>query len=251
MRNSHLHLNFRSTLLPIAAFLLVSPNALDAQIEDGAVPQAIEDISDASAPAPYAEFQYATVTGTSNVINVTMLPVVSSSGAITYKNLTLQFNVSSSGAITVASGSPKVVAAPVPQAANFLAGTYVGPSTVNGGENLITVSSPGGTAGGATEWSLAAPTGANSCTYPDSATWYVGPIASNPLASRLAKANITSTAYRYGILGSQPCVQSDYWAAGNILGFSQTGNKLTIVSFSYGGTEDYSTPQAQITYTLK
>lgn len=209
-------------------------------------------VSAGAQEAPYAEFQYATITGTNNVINVTMLPVVSESGAIVYENMTLQFEVSFSGAITLAPGSPTLVAAPTPQISSFEAGTYDGPSSVEGGNAVISVFGPGVTIGGATEWSIAAvSTGGSGCAYPPSATFYVGPITSNPLYSRLNKAGITSTAYSYGIIGSNACVPNGYWYSGGLIGLSQTNGALTIVSFSDGADTDYSTPKDQITYTLK
>jgi hypothetical protein len=202
--------------------------------------------------APYAEFQYATVTGSSNVINVTMLPVVTESGAVVYRNMTLQFEVSSTGAITLAPGSPTVVAAPTPQISSFEAGNYVGPSTIGYGEAFVSISGPGVTVGGSTEWSLAASTGAWDCTYPSSATFYVGPITSNPLYSRLKAAGITSANYNYGIIGEGPtCFPGNAWYAGSLIGLSQTGSTLTLVSFTEHPNVDYSIPQDQITYTLK
>jgi hypothetical protein len=106
------------------------------------------------------------------------------------------------------------------------------------------------TSGGATEWSLAQ-SGTAACAYPYSATWYVGPISDNPLYTRLKKATITSSAYNYGILGAYGGCGGNDWTTGNLLGFAQTGKTLTIVSFTYAGTEDSATPIAQITYTLK
>ncbi len=116
------------------------------------------------------------------------------------------------------------------------------------GAALITVSGPGVAPGGATEWSLAATTGANGCTYPSSATWYVGPLSSSPLASRLAAAKITSTALSYGVIGGEECFYT--WPNNALIGLSQTGNKITIVSFTLNGV-DYNVPVDQISYTLQ
>ena len=68
------------------------------------------------------------------------------------------------------------------------------------------------------------------CTYPSSATWYVGPIANSPLAARLKAAGITSTAWSYGVTGGEACYNN--WPDNTLIGLSQTGNKLTIVSFT-------------------
>ena len=208
------------------------------------------DLEAATTLTDYAEFQYATLTGTTNTINATMVPVVIGT-TTTYKNITIPVTVSATGVITL--GVPTVVASPVVQAANFKAGTYLAPSNMFSGAGLIVVTGPGVTAGGATEWSSAVAAGANSCTYPVAATWYVGAptAANNPLAARLKKAGITSTAYSYGILGGSGAGCPDnHWDPGTLIGASQTGNGLTLVSFSYAGTNtDYNVPQESLLFT--
>jgi hypothetical protein len=132
---------------------------------------------------------------------------------------------------------------------SFKAGNYVGPVNIGGGKASITVSGPGVTEAGTTAWSLASSPGAWGYTYPNSATWYTGPIASNPLAARLQAAKITSTDYSYGMVGSESWTEDGTWYTGTLIGVSQIGNTLTIVSFTTGG-KDYSTPVDSITYTL-
>jgi hypothetical protein len=201
----------------------------------------------AGAQTPDVLLQYSTLTGSGDTITAAWVPVVTDKGT-TYKNITLLFEVSSEGVLTLAPGYPKVVASPTNLVSSFKAGKYVGPSTILGGEAKITVSGPGVTAGGATEWTLAATAGANGCTYPSTATWYVGPIASSPLEARLKKAGITSTAWYYGVIGVGNC--NNNWVADNLIGLSQVGNTITIVSFTYDGSEDHPEPLDQITYTV-
>jgi len=242
-------LKFWMALPAIAIAATTAPNKARAQNEDLAPSQA-------NTSTPYAEVQYATLTGSTDVINVTMLPLVTPTG-IVYKNVTvpLAVSVSSAGVVTLTAGTPTVVTAPTPVVSNFVAGPYVGPGVTGSAETqLLTLAGPGVTSGGATEWSITTRPGATGCTFPTTATFYVGPLAGNPLYPRLQKAGINSTAYSYGVMGSQICGgegASDWWYQGNIVGFSQTGNALTIVSFTYDESEDYSTPQAQITYTLQ
>ncbi len=204
---------------------------------------------EAATTTPYALFQYSTMTGSGNTITIGRVPVVNSSGATNYYDVTIEFTVSSTGTLALASGYPKITASPNLITAGFKAGKYVGPSTVLSGNAIINVSGPGVASGGATEWSLAAASGANAYTYPCSATWYVGTLTSNPLYSRLKAAGITSTAWSYGVIGAAGCALESYnWAPDGLIGLSQNGNTITIVSFSYDGT-DYSTPRDQITYT--
>jgi hypothetical protein len=172
------------------------------------------------------------------------VPVIDSSGKTSYKDITLLFDVDSAGNVTLASGYPKVIPSPTSLVSSFRAGKYIGPGSDS--NFIAAVSGPGITAGGATEWSLAAVSGTSYYAYPKSAAWYVGPITSNPLAARLKAAGITSTAWSYGIAGSTcGCSQ---WLADTLIGVSQTGNALTIVSFTSNG--DHSQPVDQITYTL-
>jgi hypothetical protein len=211
-----------------------------------------EQIVIAPAPPLSAQFQYATLTATTNTINATFVPVTLANGTVAYENLTIPFSVSqdAKGNIVVTAGTIGVVPSPMTQTNGFIAGNYVGPG--GGMAQLLTLSSPGVTSSGATEWSVSVSPGATGCTDPTSATFYVGPLTSNPLYNpRLKNANITLTDYSYGIAGEPPtCGSGSGWfGPGSILGFAQTGNALTIVSFTYE-TYDQSTPGNQITYTL-
>ena len=201
--------------------------------------------SQSTATPPYSLFEYSTLTGSGNTITASWVPIVTATGTTIYKDITLQFDVDSAGNLTLAPGFPQVTPSPALNVANFQAGKYVGLNTYcPSGQATITVSGPGVAPGGATEWSLGA---SCSYSYPSSATWYVGNIANNPLAARIKNAGITSTAWSYGI-GSGYNVYG-HWAAGSLLGFSQTGNAITIATFTSGGV-DHNTPIDQITYTL-
>jgi hypothetical protein len=240
MNSIGMRLNFRRRFARLAAIVLTSTAAWLS-------PAVAQTSEPAATTPPYALFQYATLTGSNNTINATWLPVVSSTGTTSYVNVTLQFKVSASGALILELGYPKVVPAPTPLVSSFIAGNYVGPSNILSGNAMVTVAGPGITIDGSTEWSLATSSGANGCTYPDSATWYVGPIANSPLAARLQAAGITSTDWSYGV-GDSPC--GGEWPANSLLGFSQIGNSLTIVNFTQSG-KDYPMPVDQIVYTLK
>lgn len=217
---------------------------LDPQYDTNGLP--IEKIT----VTPNSMFQYSSLTGSGNTIIATRVPVVTSTGAMIYKDVTLLFAVSAVGNLTLTAGYPKVVASPGLLVSAFKAGKYVGPSTNLEGAAKITVSGPSIGAGGTTIWSIAASTGAHACTYPSSATWYVGPLASNPLYARIKAVGITSTAYSYGI-GSAVCYAELYyrWTNDTLIGVNQIGNTITIVSFTHDDS-DLSYPIDQITYTL-
>src|SRR5947209_19463219 len=50
---------------------------------------------------PFASFQFATVTGSTNTLNAAFLPVVNASGATVLENVTVQFGFNSSGQLIV------------------------------------------------------------------------------------------------------------------------------------------------------
>jgi hypothetical protein len=177
--------------------------------------------------------------------------VVTATGVTVYENLTLQFNVDANGNLTIASGFPQIIPSPLILTSGFKPGTYAGPSTVLGGKALITISGPGVTDGGATEWSLSAAAGADPCTFPYSANWYVGSLANNPYAPYLKEDGITSTAWSYGVGSASQCSGANgNWYNNALIGVSQAGNTITIVSFGINGGQS-SAPVAQVTYTLQ
>jgi len=202
---------------------------------------------------PYTLFQNSTLTGAGNTVTATWLPVITASGT-SYVNLSIQFDVAPDGTLTVTPGYPQVVPAPPILISKFRAGTYAGPSNIYNGDFLVTVTGPGATVGGATEWSLAAASGASSCTYPSDAWWYVfnGAMSQHPLATRLQAAGIsqqTYKAYMWGYSGDYSC-NTVYWPTNTLLGLSQMGKTLSITSFTHSG-QDQASPVDMIPYILQ
>ncbi len=194
---------------------------------------------------PYSLFQNSTITGTTNTINVTQLPVViaTTTGTKTiYDNVTVQFDVAADGTLTYSSTSPTVLLAARPNSSTFLPGTYDAPASTN----PITVSGPATTTGGGTEWSIAAQT--TSCQDVTSAAWYVGTLTASPYYARVKAAKVPTSGFSYGV-GSGNCSGGD-WGANSLMGFAQVGNQLTIFSFTVNGA-DQPEPVAQVTYSKK
>ena len=216
------------------AFVLVAVSTLAVRAQTSGTPSIL--------------FQDAGVATSTNTIDVTRVPVVNSKGTITYYDISLVFEQSGSGEPVLVSGSPVVATSAKPNSANFIAGTYIAPTGMFDNNGIITVSGPSALAGGGTEWTLTLPSGAYGETYPNSAVWYVEPIASNPLAARIQKAGLTSTQYSYGVGNTF----TDHWYENSLLGFSQSGNSLTITDFTNLGNDvDQSTSADQITYILQ
>ena len=206
----------------------------------------------ASAQAPpYALLQNAPLNGTGNTFTATYLPVVTTANGTIYVDLTVQFNVDANGNLTVS--SVQQVPAPTPINNGFVPGTYVGPDDSS---QLITVTGPGVTEAGNTEWSIAPAPGYAGCLYPYSGIWYdVGTaIKNSPIYARLQKAGIKSTQYfQFGQGETQqnyPC-DTGNWGTNSLLGFAQTsGSTLEVASFTYN-SKDENMPGTTKTYTLQ
>ncbi|HLJ51197.1 MAG TPA: hypothetical protein VKU01_34550 [Bryobacteraceae bacterium] len=226
------------------------PSGILRQMVLVAVLPVLSVVSFAQSPTPpFALFERSALTGSGNTVTATQVPVVIAPGVTIYVNLTMKFNVDSNGNLTLAAGFPQVVPAPTLIASGFRAGNYAGPSNILSGKALVTVAGPGVTDGGATVWTLTSAAGADICTFPGTATWYVGPMANNPLAARISRVGLTSTAYSYGTASSRCNSDNGAWVQNTLIGVSQVGNTITFVSFTSFGT-DSSTPQDQITFTL-
>jgi len=225
----------RVALLAIFALVIVASSAM--VVRAGSPPQ----VSPATV-TPYAEFQNSTLTGSTNTIAVSNLPVVTSTGSIIYDNVTIQFDVAADGTLTV--GSTQFTTAPRVNANGFEGGTY---QQAGNGE-IIVVSGPGITNGGSTQWSFATTSGG--CVNQYSAAWYVGPIKNSPFYARIVAAGVPLTGFSYGIGGAAATCTNSTWGANSLLGFSQTGGQMSIVSFTLNGL-DQSQQVAQISYSLQ
>jgi hypothetical protein len=240
---SHTLATLRRRVAPLAAFAIVLSTAwvvlAHAQTQATASEQP-------PATTPEALFQNSTLTATTNTINATWLPVVTSTGKILYDDVTIQFAVAADGTLSVSS----LLQNPSPKAIidHFKAGNYIGPS--NDPNFLITVSGPSIGPGGATDWSLVVSTGGDPCTLPSDATWWVGPIKKSPYWPRIKAAGVPLEGYFYGVGGNPGNCGSRglNWGENSLLGFFQNGPVLEITSFTFEST-DYPQPQDEIPYT--
>lgn len=218
-----------------------------------------------SVGSPSAYFHHSTLTGSGATITAARVPVSTPGGKIVFRDVTLQLEADADGNLMLASGFPVVVQAPELPVLQFQAGKYLGPRNIANGKAVIRVGGPSASPGGGSVWSLLSSDDADRCTYPGSATWYVGPLENSPQAARLKRAGITSTAWSYGVSGVGPgssCLTFAYtnWDNGSLIGVSQSGNTLTIASFTntlsrVTGTDgvliyDRSAPVDQVTYIL-
>jgi hypothetical protein len=241
------HLNLTKALLPTMAFMLtLFPTGVQAQ---GTDQRQIEDnLAAASGGVPSILLQYASVVSAAYTITITRAPVTTSTGAVIYEDITLQFAVGATGQITFASSEPTVVPSPNLLVAGFEAGTYVNAAV---GENMGFVLAGPGIGAGVSVWSITLAATYWYATTPGNATFWVGPIANSPIAARLTAAKITSNDWSYGVLGTQEAYAAPYWSVGDLLGFSQVGNTVTVARFTNNLKVDVNLPVDQFTYTLK
>ncbi|HLH04564.1 MAG TPA: hypothetical protein VKX25_17490 [Bryobacteraceae bacterium] len=228
------------TLISLSAVFAASAHG---QIED--------EVSAATSNPARALFEYAAVSGSGGTVTATRVPVYDSKGTLSYQDVSIQFTIDpTSGKLKLASYT--VNASPNLLVASFKAGTYGGPSTIYNGTMLVNLSGPGVATGGATVWALQAATGADACTFPDSAYWYVGALPDPVLAARIQKAGIATSGWSFGIGGSgcETSTNNAAWYPNSLIGARQSGNDLILASFTDGYGKDHNTTQDEITYHL-
>ena len=183
------------------------------------------------AVTPTMQSESATLSGASNQVAITRVPITNQFGVVKYWDIQLQFTLDPlTGKPSVSTGFPTVVTSPSITVGNFKPGTYrdsLGRKYTVGGPNVA--------AGGRTSWSLAAGPSASGLSV--SVAWTTGPIVGHPNQASLNARTITSTAFSWGTMGFSNDVgglpfYANPWAAGSVVGASQTGNTLSLHLFS-------------------
>lgn len=174
-----------------------------------------------------------------------------SNGKFIYKDVVIELKADGNGNLTYVPSTPQQKLSPSLISNRFVAGTYVYPGNIKYGYVL---SGPSGVPGSsATKFEVnKSPSLNDACGVP--AIFYVGALSANPNYARIKAAGITSTEYSYGIIGgSSACsINGGSFRTGALVGFSQSGNLITIASFTKYGTEkDQNTPIFFITYQAK
>jgi hypothetical protein len=186
---------------------------------------------------PRAFLEQATPSGAANSFTLYRVPVVTSTGAVVYKDVQIQFNVSAAGALTLKPGFPVIANSAVLLTGNFLPGRY------KLGVNKFVLSGPGVAAGGRTSWSIDDESGAGSCL--KSAGWTSGPVSGHPFQRRLTTAGITYAGYSYGVLGDVGCSGDgipSFWREGDLVGAAATATGLTIFRYTDNSRVDHAAP---------
>ena len=181
------------------------------------------------AVTPTMRSESATLSGASNQVVITRVPITDQFGVVKYWDIQLQFTLDPlTGKPSVSSGFPTVVTSPSITVGNFKPGTYR-----DGLGRKYTVGGPNVAAGGRTSWSLAANPSASG--FYASVAWTTGPVVGHPNQAGLNLRSITSTAFSWGTIGAHNDFSSSLpfyiWYNGDVVGASQTGNNLSLHLF--------------------
>ena len=194
------------------------------------------------AVTPTMRSESATLSGASNQVVITRVPITDQFGVVKYWDIQLQFTLDPlTGKPSVSTGFPTVVTSPSITVGNFKPGTYI-----DSKGRKYTVGGPNVAAGGRTSWSFAAVPSASGLSV--SVAWTTGPIVGHPNQASLNLRSITSTAFSWGTMGtsndfggSNP-FYLNLWTAGSVVGASQTGNTLSLHLFrDLNAVEDSTT----------
>lgn len=187
---------------------------------------------------PQAFLQLATPSSSGAELDVYRIPVITSTGAVVYRDVRIHFDVSAAGDLSLTSGYPIFSNSSALLAGNFLAGKY----SLNG--TFYDLSGPGVSLPARTNWSLDLESTSGGCLI--SAGWTTGAIAGHPLQTRLNAAKITYGGFAYGVLGRLVCTAGFGipfgWNSGSLVGVAATANGLTVFRYTSNGGIDQSAP---------
>lgn len=199
----------------------------------------------AAATTPNAYFESAVITGSGNYINVSRVPVVDSTGKVTYKDINIEFEVNNAGVLNMAAFSPTITASPALITSGFKAGYY---KDARGNKYQVTGPSviPNTTR---TVWSLAFVAGSDVKQF--SMSWITGPVIGHPNQPSLDYNKITTNAYSWGLMGSASGGVSGFpflnWNNANVVGAVQAGNQLVLHYFT-SNANNVEDASASLTY---
>lgn len=166
----------------------------------------------------------AQINGTAGTIRVTRLPVQDAVGNITYKNITLPFSVSATGVVTLNTAGVRIIASPTILANTFKPGKY---KEATDSYTTYTVGTPGPGPGGRVTTTI-------SGRY-FNATWISGPITGHPYEPLLKPLNLPASGQNWGIVGYE---SYSYWANGDIVSATQTGDTITLTNYGKDNIPD-------------
>ena len=227
------------------------------------------------------QLENANIEGQGGTLTITRMPINTPTGTI-YRDVVIQLQADDAGNVTFARGRLPAPASPAPAVAGRTPAPSTLPEPTVSGGGALTQTEPGlsevqpltvspskpvkvqqfkegtyqGNDGslvhvtgggnalleGVPVWTLSSIGGSGALT---SATWYEGLISDNPRERIIKRAGITSLDYAYGTSDQG---DSGSFGSGALLGATQTGDTLTIVSYHRGCCSNGREPSASLTY---
>jgi hypothetical protein len=185
----------------------------------------------AVAAVPALFLEQSSITGASDTIKASRVPVRNTAGAIKYYEIEMKFQIDAAGLPVLAPLYPVIGPSPNLTVGAFKAGKYK-----DGAGHIYTVSGPGAASPGRTTWAILLTKPNTSCPGCSlSGSWTTGPIAGHPIQPLLLEQGITSTAYSWGTVTSSfnPLANCIFQSVGAV-GASQSGNLLSLNGFCIG-----------------
>ena len=197
----------------------------------------------AVAAVPALFLEQSSITGASDIIKASRVPVRNAAGAIKYYEIEMKFQIDAAGLPVLAPlhkarrNQPYPVIGPSP---NLTVGAFKAGKYKDTYDNVYTVSGPGAAAGGRTTWAIQLTklgTSCPSCAI-NSGSWTTGAIAGHPIQPVLTAQGITSTAYSWGIVNAANGTSSPplyyCWLDSRAVGASQSGSLLALNGYCAG-----------------
>ncbi|MEQ1557613.1 MAG: hypothetical protein ABL933_01565 [Methyloglobulus sp.] len=188
------------------------------------------NVAVAAVPALFFE-QSTSITAASDTLKASRVPVRPATGAIKYYDIEFKFQVDATGAPILAPLYPVVSLSPALLSGAFKAGDYKD----SAGNGIFTVTGPGASTGGRTNWSIVRKTASGFI-----GSWTTGPIVGHPLQAVLTSQHITSTIYSWGTAGGNLSTSIYGCMSGGAnrlaVGFVQIGNQLALHGFCTAGS---------------
>lgn len=190
----------------------------------------------AAVPTLFLE-QSTSITGASDTLKASRVPVRNTAGAIKYYEIEFKFQLDATGRPVLAPFSPVVGLSPALLSGAFKAGKYK-----NSLGDVYTVTGPGVSTAGRTNWNIVLTKFVPACAgCVFEGFWTTGPIAGHPLQPVLTTKGITSRfAYSWGTTSTNtnhgPSAFFNCNDSRNVVGFAQLGNLLTLHGFCAAGS---------------
>jgi hypothetical protein len=201
----------------------------------------------AQTSTPYLNLSNVTATG-SNIF-ITRLPIRLPTGSYILKDVTIHIDADANGVLKINPATPVQATSPGLISNTFRTGNYLWTSNTDYGFKLTgPIAVPGRSV---SKW-IADVLPGKARYYGVPLVFYVGSLSSHPNYTRLSAAGITGSEYSYGIVGADyyyAVAGEAYWGTGAIVGYSQSGNLITIASFTrYNPRRDENLPIAYFTF---